>query len=109
MKFWAFLLVLVGLVGTLSATDTQYCTRLVPQWGGQCGRSDSLSMDVINQCNTTIYVKMCIEKKDGTWACGSDSGLAPGAKNVGFWTCSSTGRYEWSSCTGGYAECGFKK
>ncbi|MDD8058465.1 MULTISPECIES: hypothetical protein [Shewanella] len=107
---------LIGIISIISlwlsasvfAADAQHCVLLDDSWGNSCGSPDSLQIKVKNGCSQTIYVKMCIEKKDGKWSCGSDSSLAPGRTNTGFYTCHATSRYKWSACTGGYKECGFK-
>lgn len=110
MKTLNCLILVVGglLVGSAHATDTTYCVALTSNAGKNCGASDSLQIKVKNNCSTPVYVKMCLEKKDGRWSCGSDSKLKPGDTNSGFWACHATGEYKWMSCTGGYAECGFK-
>jgi len=89
------------------AADTRYCVSVDNLWGNSCGSSDSLQIKVENKCSQRVYVKMCLERKNGVWSCGSDSALDPGETNTGFYTCHATGNYKWSACTGGYNECGF--
>lgn len=100
MSFW--------LSASVLAADAQHCISLDDRWGKQCGSSDSLQIKVKNKCAQRVYVKMCLEKKNGKWSCGSDSTLDPGQTNTGFYTCHATSNYKWSACTGGYEECGFK-
>ena len=109
LKRLAVLLVLTLCIpAALFAQDARRCVSLDAKRGTQCGSADSLQIKVKNRCSQKVYVKMCLEKKNGQWSCGSDSTLAPGKTNNGFWTCHATGDYQWSACTGGYKECGFK-
>ncbi|WP_345984872.1 hypothetical protein WCX49_09585 [Sulfurimonas sp. HSL-1656] len=110
MKKLILALLALGLLLSTNvfAQDAKFCVHLDDRWGDNCGSSDSLSIKVTNQCNQRVYVKMCLEKKNGNWSCGSDSTLDPGETNNGFYTCHATGDYQWSACTGGYNECGFK-
>lgn len=110
MKRLTLIIILLFLcfAANVFAKDTRHCVSLDSEWGDNCGSSDSLQINVKNRCSQRVYVKMCLERKDGKWSCGSDSTLDPGETNNGFWTCHATGDYKWSSCTGGYKECGFK-
>ncbi len=90
------------------AEDAKHCVSLDDKWGNNCGSSDSLQIKFKNRCSQRIYLKYCLERKDGKWRCGSNSTLDPGETNLGAWTCHATGNYKWSACTGGYRECGFK-
>lgn len=90
------------------AMDAESCVSLDKEWGNHCGSSDSFQIKATNNCSQRIYVKMCLEKKNGQWSCSSDSRLSPGETNYGFYTCHATGYYKWSACTGGYKECGFQ-
>jgi len=91
------------------SADTAKCVNLESFRGDNCGSPDSIRVNVTNRCAKKIYVRMCQQRSDGKWTCGSDSALKPGSTNTGFYTCHATGKYEWNSCTGGYKECGFKK
>jgi len=90
------------------SADAEHCVSLDDRWGEKCGSSDSLQIKAKNRCSERVYVKICLERKNGKWSCGSDSTLDPGETNGGFFTCHSTGNYKWAACTGGYSECGFK-
>ena len=90
------------------AESTRHCVSLETPRGQSCGSPDSMNVIAQNNCGTTVYVKVCVEKTNGKWSCGSDSSLRPGARNGGFYTCHATAQYRWDSCTGGYSECGFK-
>lgn len=92
-----------------SAQNARFCVDLETRRGYKCGNPESLHVAVTNNCTAQVYVKVCVEGKDGNWDCGSDSSLDPGETNGGFWDCDSTGAYEWDACTGGYSECGFKR
>lgn len=98
----------LSLSGNAPAADADHCVVLDDRWGERCGSTDSLQIRVTNQCSQRVYVKMCLQKKDGRWSCGSDSSMDPGDTNRGFYTCHATGNYRWAACTGGYKECGFK-
>ncbi|EQC48924.1 hypothetical protein M899_3197 [Bacteriovorax sp. BSW11_IV] len=50
-------------------------------------------------------MKSCIQKTDGGRTCTA-ANIRPGGRYIGSFACSSTGRYEWNSCTGGRSECG---
>ena len=106
------LIITAALYLTLStnafAADAKHCVSLDDRWGNNCNSSNSMQMVVTNKCSQRVYVKMCIERKNGNWSCWSDSTLDPGEDNNGFYVCNATGNYQWSACTGGYNECGFK-
>ena len=106
--------VLIGTVIAISSTsinaeNTEHCISLEKVRGNSCGSPKSMDVRVTNKCPHPVYVKMCIQRTNGTWDCKSDSHLDARKTNTGFFTCHSTGKYEWSSCTGGYSECGFNK
>jgi hypothetical protein len=90
------------------ADNATHCVKKQDVWGERCQGSDGLMVVVTNNCASTIYVKMCLARKDGKWECYSDSNLAPGKSNNGFYACRATGEVKWNACTGGYSECGFK-
>lgn len=107
---FAGLIPCISLFMTASAfaADTSDCVVLTREQGNNCASRDSLQIKVTNKCSENVYVKMCLERKDGQWNCGSDSILKPGRTNTGFYACHGTGNYQWSSCTGGFKECGFR-
>lgn len=98
----------ITAAGSTWAADARHCVALHTKRGEHCGDPSSISVDVVNRCNQPVYVKVCNQRTNGQWDCGSDSNLAPGKRNTGFWSCKATGRYEWAACTGGYKECNFK-
>jgi hypothetical protein len=92
----------------IHASSTTHCVNVETTRGDSCGTPDSMNVWVTNNCPSMVYVKVCLEKADGNWSCGSDSSLRPGKRNGAFYTCHATRNFEWNSCTGGYSECGFK-
>ncbi|MBU2966579.1 hypothetical protein Q4508_03225 [Amphritea sp. 2_MG-2023] len=110
MKKLVGIISIVGflLSNSVFAADAQNCVSLDPKWGSRCGSPDSLHIKVKNRCSQRVYVKICLEKKDRKWNCGSDGTLDPGETNTGFYTCHATGDYRWSACTKGSSECGFR-
>lgn len=92
-----------------SAASMNSCITVERDRGTKCGRGDSLHVIVTNRCDTSTYIKVCVQKKSGDWSCGTDSNLRPGESNRGFWACKATGDYHYAACTGGYSECGFKR
>lgn len=110
MKKLALVVVALCAFGSVHAmaADTDHCVSLDSIWGNNCGSSNSLQIVPKNNCGQKVYVKICIEKTNGGWSCGSDSSLRSGRKNTGFWACKATGNYKYATCTGGYKECGFK-
>ena len=101
--------VIISLCFTINvfAKNTDDCVSIDKIWGEKCGSEKSLQVKVKNQCSENVYVKMCIERENGTWECGSDPKLYPGETNTGFYTCKATGEYKYATCTDGFKECGF--
>jgi len=106
--FVAVFFILIFSLNT-HASSTRHCVNVETTRGDSCGTPDSMNVWVTNNCSSKVYVKVCLEKTNGKWSCGSDSSLKPGKRNGGFYTCRATRNYVWDSCTGGYSECGFKK
>ena len=105
-----FVVILLSFIFSFNihASDTKHCVNINTTRGDSCGTPDSMNVWVTNNCSTKVYVKVCLERKDGKWSCGSDSSLKPGKRNGAFYTCHATRNYRWDTCTGGYKECGFK-
>jgi len=59
------------------AADTTHCLSQNIKLGDNCGSSDSKRVEVTNNCDQNVYVKICLERINGTWDCGSDSSLKP--------------------------------
>lgn len=105
--FDMFFVLLSSLILTISsyAYNTSNCIRVESRWGQSCNSSRSLDLVYRNVCGQEVYLKSCIQKTDGgrTYTAAN---IRPGGRYIGSFACSSTGRYEWNSCTGGRSECG---
>lgn len=89
-----------------SANDFRGCMTLETRWGEQCGERDSFQVIATNTCGSAAYIKICVERTNGKWDCGTDSNLPPGGRNTGWYVCHGTGRYKWASCSAG-DDCSF--
>ncbi|HSG88944.1 MAG TPA: hypothetical protein VLA56_07020 [Pseudomonadales bacterium] len=74
--------------------------------GGACDSPASLRVELTNTCPQPVFVNLCIQIDGPDWECWAEADLAPRTKLVRH-TCWATRRYEYTSCTGGAAECGF--
>jgi hypothetical protein len=103
-------LVLAGLflVATVpaGAKSTLDCIEPRGLVGAACDSPASLRVELTNTCAEPVFVNLCIQVDDGEWDCWRTEALAPDATWVRE-TCWATRRYEYTSCTGGVAECGF--
>ena len=108
MKYLSGFIAMASLLASASvfAADARHCADLEYIWGTRCNSSESLIINTTNNCAETIYIRTCLERKDGRWDCGTHSNMRPG-QSSGHYTCHATGEYQRAACTGGYAECGF--
>lgn len=90
------------------AEDTGHCVKLKELRGKDCGNPLSVRVEPTNNCGIPVYVRICIKRSNGSWSCGAYAKMPPGKSDNGFMVCDGTGKYKWTSCTGGYRECGFK-
>lgn len=109
MKILMVIMAVISLCFSINifAKNMDDCVSINKTWGDKCGSEKSVQVKVKNQCSENVYVKMCVERENGTWECGSDPRLEPGETNTGFYTCKATGNYKYATCTGGFKECGF--
>ncbi|MEE4360673.1 MAG: hypothetical protein V2I63_04020 [Pseudomonadales bacterium] len=75
--------------------------------GVACDSPASLRVTLTNQCDQALFVNLCIQVDAENWDCWREPALAPGAALTRE-SCWSTRRYEYSACTGGVGECGFR-
>ena len=86
--------VLAAASESSAATDSTACVEVVERRAGQdCGSPGSFAIAVKNRCEQTIDAKLCLEKPDHTWACGTTSGMKGGA-STSLLACEST-RESW--------------
>ncbi|QIE44694.1 hypothetical protein G5B38_03660 [Pseudohalocynthiibacter aestuariivivens] len=82
-----------------AAGDAQLADYHSHKWGGSCNSADSFAVKMRNASgNRRIDLKVCLERKDGTWTCYSSRNIAPGKVVPSYWSfsvCDGTGNYKW--------------
>jgi hypothetical protein len=84
---------LAGLInqGSTFAQEATFCVSIYDQErGSQCNSSSSYFVRIKNTCDQSIDMKYCLEKRDGSWACGE--WIADPGDSTSYHVCDGTGR-----------------
>ena len=84
LKMLAMILALYTMNIVPSFGDALNCVYYSPYRGDNCSSTNSLRVEVTNQCGAPQKVWICLEKRSGDWACGLESALDSGASSSNF-------------------------
>ena len=82
--------------GGSGCTNMTSYTSATTEWISNCGNGKSdLLVRVTNNSNQTLYVRIEIQKSDGTWSCGG--GVISSGDYLPYWVCGGTGKYKYGA------------